>query len=390
MPLVDEIVNAHADLTAWRQELHSFPETAFEEHRTSAYVAAKLESFGIPLQRGLAGTGIVATLQGREAGPAIGLRADMDALDILEATELPYRSTIPGKMHACGHDGHMTMLLGAAQHLARTRDFAGTVHFIFQPAEEMAGGGKVMVEQGLFELFPMQQVYGLHNWPGLAFGTFAARPGPMLAASDVFELTIKGNAAHGAMPHLGIDPIVVAAELVSALQTIASRSLDPLDAAVVSVTQIHGGDAWNIIPPEVVLRGTVRTFMPAVRTKVEARIRAVTAGICAAHGATGTVWYDYRYPTTVNTATEVALAPAAAGAAVGSANVITDPQPSMASEDFAYMLEVKPGAYLWLGSGPGASLHNPDYDFNDALLPVGASYWVRLTERLLAAPATAS
>ena len=385
MPLIDEIVNAQAALTSWRQELHSFPETAFEEHRTSAYVAAKLESFGIPYQKGLAGTGIVATLHGREAGPAIGLRADMDALDILEATNLPYRSTIPGKMHACGHDGHMTMLLGAAQHLARTRDFAGTVHFIFQPAEEMAGGGKVMVEQGLFEQFPMSQVYGLHNWPGQEFGTFSGKAGPMLAASDVFEITVLGKAAHGAMPHLGIDPIVVAAELVSALQTIASRTLDPMDAAVVSVTQIHGGDAWNIIPPDVVLRGTVRSFMPAVRARVEDRMREITSGICAAHGTTGTAWYGYRYPATVNTAAQVALAHAAAGATVGEAKVITNPSPAMVSEDFAYMLEVKPGAYIWLGSGPGANLHNPDYDFNDALLPVGASYWVRLTERLLGA-----
>ncbi|WAC27702.1 M20 aminoacylase family protein [Ancylobacter sp. SL191] len=383
MPLVDEIVTLHPEMTAWRRALHAMPETAFEEHRTAAFVAEKLASFGIPFEQGLAGTGIIATLHGRESGPSIGLRADMDALDIQEATNLPYRSTVPGKMHACGHDGHMAMLLGAAQHLAKTRNFAGTVHFIFQPAEEMAGGGKVMVEQGLFEKFPMSQVFGLHNWPGQAFGTFSGKPGPMLAASDVFEVTITGTGAHGAMPHLGIDPVLVAAEIISSLQSITSRSVDPNESAVVSVTQIHGGDAWNIIPGEVVLRGTVRTFRPHVRARVEERLRAITHGICAAHGAEGKVWYDYRYPATVNTAGETALAQAAAGDAVGADNVIPDPASSMASEDFAYMLEARPGAYLWLGSGAGIGLHNAGYDFNDALLPIGASYWVRLTERVL-------
>nr|WP_246519824.1 M20 aminoacylase family protein [Ancylobacter lacus] len=371
-------------MTEWRRALHAMPETAFEEHRTAAFIAEKLESFGIPHVTGLAGTGIVATLHGRGEGPAIGLRADMDALDIEETTNLPYRSTVPGKMHACGHDGHMVMLLGAARHLARTRNFAGTVHFIFQPAEEMAGGGKVMVEQGLFERFPMQQVFGLHNWPGQRFGSFSGKPGPMLAASDVFEITLTGRGAHGAMPHLGIDPILVAAELVSALQSIASRTVDPQDSAVVSVTQIHAGDAWNIIPGEAVLRGTVRCFRPEVRALVEARLRAITQGICLAHGAEGRVWYDYRYPPTVNSAEETALALAAAGE-VADGDVIPDPASSMASEDFAYMLEARPGAYLWLGSGEGIGLHNAGYDFNDALLPVGASYWVRLTESLLRA-----
>jgi hippurate hydrolase len=383
MTLVADIVDALPELTNWRRTLHAIPETAFEEHRTSAFVAERLESFGIPFERGIAGTGIVATLKGKGEGPSIGLRADMDALDIEETTNLSYRSTFPGKMHACGHDGHMTMLLGAAQHLARTRDFAGTVHFIFQPAEEMAGGGKVMVEEGLFDRFPMERVFGLHTWPGTEVGAFLGRVGPMLAASDVFELTIGGKAAHGAMPHLGIDPVVVAAEIVSALQTIASRSANPNDAVVVSVTQIHGGDAWNIIPERVVLRGTVRTFLPETRDLAERRVGEITRGICAAHGAEARVWYERRYPATVNPRAEISMAFEAVRRTVGDAGVIDDAPPSMASEDFAYMLEHRPGAYLWVGSGDGAPLHNPNFDFNDEVLPVGASYWVRLVEGLL-------
>ncbi|QIB35567.1 M20 aminoacylase family protein [Ancylobacter pratisalsi] len=385
MPLVDAIADALPTMKQWRHALHSHPETAFEENWTASFVAEKLASFGIPFESGIAKTGIVATLKGRAGdGPAIGLRADMDALDIVEATNLPYRSTLPGKMHACGHDGHMTMLLGAARHLAENPDFAGTVHFIFQPAEEMAGGGKVMVEEGLFARFPMERVFGLHNWPGQQFGTFAGKPGPMLASSDVFEITVRGSAAHAAMPHLGIDPIAAAGELIGALQTIASRTLDPLESGVVSITQVHGGDAWNIIPDEVVLRGTVRTFTPALRDLIEARMKAITEGVAAIHGATATLWYDRRYPATVNSAGEVALALEAAGAAMGADHILSDPASSMVSEDFAYLLEQKPGAYLWLGSGPGPALHSSGYDFNDALLPVGASYWVRLVERILA------
>ncbi len=384
MPLVDAIVEAHGELTAWRRELHRHPETAFEENWTAAFLASKLESFGIPFETGIARTGIVATLKGRRGeGPAIALRADMDALDIAETTNLPWRSSIPGKMHACGHDGHMTMLLAAGRHLSAHPDFAGTVYLVFQPAEEMAGGGKVMVEEGLFERFPARQVFGLHNWPGQAFGSFSGKAGPMLASSDVFEITVKGRATHAAMPHLGVDPIAVAGELILALQTIASRRVDPLEAAVVSVTQVHGGDAWNIVPDEVVLRGTVRSFAPGVRDAIEARMMQIAQGVCALHGAEARVWYDRRYPATVNTAPEVAQALAAAGAVAGDARVIPDPASSMASEDFAYMLEKKPGAYLWLGSGPGPALHNSAYDFNDALLPVGASYWVRLVQHLL-------
>ncbi|SCW72359.1 hippurate hydrolase [Ancylobacter rudongensis] len=375
---------AQADeLAGWRRALHAMPETAFEEHRTSAFVAEKLESFGLPVHTGLAGTGLVATLKGnRGDGPAIGLRADMDALDIHEATNLPWRSDTPGKMHACGHDGHMTMLLAAARHLSQNPDFKGTVHFIFQPAEENEGGGKVMVEQGLFELFPMQGVYGLHNWPNAPFGTFLGRPGAMFAAFDIFEVTVIGRGAHAAMPQRGIDPVLAASHLVAQLQSIVARSVNPQEAAVVTVTQIHGGDTWNVIPDEVVLRGTVRTFSPEVRDLAEQRFRAIVEGVCAAQGARAEVRYDRRYPSLVNHPAEFGHALAAAHATVGAA-VDADFERIMAAEDFAYMLEAVPGAYLCLASGPGANLHNAAYDFNDALLPVGASYWVNLVQSLL-------
>ncbi|QIB36173.1 amidohydrolase [Ancylobacter pratisalsi] len=377
---------ARADeMTGWRRTLHAMPETAFEEHRTSAYVAEKLESFGLELHRGLAGTGLVATLHGqRGAGPAIGLRADMDALDIHEATNLAYRSDTPGKMHACGHDGHMTMLLGAARHLAENPDFAGTVHFIFQPAEENEGGGKVMVEQGLFDLFPMQQVYGLHNWPNAPFGTFLGRVGPMFAAFDIFEVKILGRGAHAAMPQRGIDPVLAASLVVAQLQSIVARSVSPQEAAVLTVTQIHGGETWNIIPDEVVLRGTARTFTPEVRDLVEQRFRAVVEGVCAAQGAQAQIRYERRYPSLVNWKEPFGTAIETARATAGDDRVIADFEPIMAAEDFAYMLEAVPGAYLCLASGPGPNLHNAEYDFNDALLPVGASYWVNLVHQVLA------
>lgn len=373
-----------AELTHWRRTLHAMPETAFEEHRTSAFVADKLESFGLSVHRGLARTGLVATLHGaRGEGPAIGLRADMDALDIHEATNLPWRSDTPGKMHACGHDGHMTMLLAAARHLSENPDFAGTVHFIFQPAEENEGGGKVMVEQGLFDRFPMQGVYGLHNWPNAPFGTFLGRPGPMFASFDIFEVKVIGRGAHAAMPQRGIDPVVTAAHIVAQLQSIVARSVSPQEAAVVTVTQIHGGDTWNVIPDEVVLRGTVRSFTQEVRDLVEQRFRAVVAGVCAAQGAGSEIRYERRYPALVNHDGAFGHALKAAGATVGAGQVVPDFEPIMAAEDFAYMLEAVPGAYLCLASGPGANLHNAQYDFNDELIPVGASYWVNLVHGLL-------
>ena len=388
MPIVNRIADFHADLAAWRHEIHAHPETAFEEKRTADFVASQLEDFGIEVHRGLAGTGVVGTLKGARPGNrAIALRADMDALHIHEKSDAPYVSTNPGKMHACGHDGHTTMLLGAARYLAETRNFAGTVHFIFQPAEENEGGGRVMVEQGLFEKFPVEAVYGMHNWPGMPAGKFAMRAGPMMASFDIFEITVTGKGMHAALPHLGIDPMVVAAQITMALQTIASRNTSPLDSVVVSVTQIHGGDTWNVIPDQVVLRGTARTFKPKVQDAVEAAIRRIAEGTAAALGAAVELRYERRYPPTINSAAETETAAAIASEIVGEANVDRELQPTMGSEDFAFMLQAKPGAYIFIGNGTGdkaAGLHNPHYDFNDEILPIGASYWARLVERVLA------
>ncbi len=385
MPIVNRIADFHPDLTRWRRELHAHPETAFEEHRTSDFVAARLEEFGLKVHRGLAGTGLVASLEGKRSGShTIALRADMDALDVAERNHFDHASQNPGKMHACGHDGHTTMLLGAARYLAETRNFAGTVRFIFQPAEENEGGGRVMIEEGLFEKFPAEAVFGMHNWPGLPTGTFAVREGPILAAFDIFELTVKGKGSHAAMPHLGVDPVVAAAQIVSALQTIASRMVSPLDSAVVTVTQIHGGDTWNVIPDEVVLRGTCRSFKPEVQAATETAIRRIAEGVAGALGASVEMRYERRYPPTVNSAAETILAADTAADIVGESKVNRDATPSMGAEDFAFMLGEKPGCYILVGNGEdAANLHNPHYDFNDEILPLGASYWARLVERVL-------
>ncbi len=388
MPVINRIAAIHDEMTAWRRDIHAHPELGFEEERTAGVVAEKLESFGIQVHRGLAKTGVVGVLEGAPGERAIALRADMDALPILEGNEdADHRSRNDGTMHACGHDGHTTMLLGAAQYLAETRNFAGTVYFVFQPAEEGLGGGEAMVNEGLFERFPAEAVYGMHNWPGLPAGEIAVRTGPMMAACDEFTITVEGTGAHGAMPHLGLDPIVAAAQIVTALQSIVARNVDPLEAGVVSVTKIHGGDAFNVIPQAVELAGTVRTFKPAVRDLIAGGIQRIAESTAAALGATATVNLEGRFPATVNTADETDRAEAAAAAVVGAANVHRDLAPCMGSEDFAYMLHARPGSYIWIGNGLGAGgcfLHNPGYDFNDEILPIGASYWATLVERELA------
>jgi hippurate hydrolase len=379
------------EIVRWRRHLHAHPECAFGEHQTSAFVAERLAAFGVQVDRGLAGTGVVGTLTTGN-GPSIGLRADMDALPITEANTFEHRSRAPGRMHACGHDGHTVMLLAAARYLAETRRFSGTVHFIFQPAEENEGGGRVMIEQGLFERFPVRAVYGMHNWPGVEQGRFAVRAGPMMAAFDLFEIALVGRGAHAAMPHLGDDPTVAAAAVVMALQTVASRNVDPLDAAVVSVTQMQGGDTWNVIPDRTVLRGTARSLKAEVRDRVEAGIRRIADGVARAHGCRAEVRYERRYPPTVNDVGESERAALAAAEIVGADNVLRDLPPTMGAEDFAYRLEQKPGCYVWIGNGltsddpidGGGGLHHPRYDFNDRILAIGASYWARLTERVLA------
>ena len=389
MPVINRIAKFHDEMTSWRRHLHAHPETAFEEHRTADYVSLRLHEFGIEVHRGLAGTGVVGTLAGRRAGgPAIGLRADMDALDIDEANEVAHRSRNPGKMHACGHDGHTAMLLGAAKYLAETRNFAGTVHFIFQPAEENEGGARVMVEDGLFERFPVESVYGLHNIPGIPVGEFAVRPGPIMAAFDLFEISLSGTGTHAAMPHLGRDAVVAGAHLVAALQTVGSRTIDPFETAVVSVTQMHAGSTWNVIPEDVVLRGTARAFTEGMQAHVEAEIGRIAAGVAQAFAVDAGVRYERRYPATVNAPGETEFAAGVARGIVGDGNVSLDRDPMMGAEDFAFMLRERPGVYMWIGNGPrdgGRMLHNPRYDFNDELLPLGASYWSRLVETRLGA-----
>jgi amidohydrolase len=389
MPVINSIAEVHEEIAAWRRDLHAHPETAFEEARTSDIVADKLSAFGIEVHRGLARTGVVGVLTGQGDSPRrIALRADMDALHIHELNEFAHRSRNAGKMHACGHDGHTAMLLGAARYLSETRNFDGTVYFIFQPAEENEGGGRVMIEEGLFERFPAEQVFGLHNMPGMPAGSITLRDGPAMAAFDVFEITVAGQGAHGAMPHQGIDPVVISAQIVMALQTIASRRTDPMEPVVVSVTQLHTGDTWNVIPEEAVIRGTARAFRPEISQAVEQEMRHIAEGIAAAHGATARIHYERRYPALVNAARETELAAGVAKEVVGAENVNAQGEALMGSEDFAYMLQEKPGCYVWLGNGTdgepgGCAVHNPRYDFNDEIAVIGASYWARLVETAL-------
>jgi amidohydrolase len=386
MNLVPEAVALEGELRGWRRHLHAHPETAFEEKATSAFVAGKLSEMGLEVHTGLAGTGVVGVLRNGASADGIGLRADLDALHIQEATGAPHASKHAGRMHACGHDGHTTMLLGAAKALAQRRRFDGTVTFIFQPAEENEAGGRVMVEQGLFDRFPMRAVYGMHNWPSNPLGTFAMRAGPQMGAFDIFEIVATGKGAHAAMPNLGKDPMLFASHAIGALQSIVSRNLHPLSAGVVSVTQVHAGDTWNVIPNEVVLRGTVRSFERDVQDTIERRMRTIVEGIAATFEMTATLRYERRYPAMVNSAAETGHAIAAAAAVVGREHVDTDPVPNMASEDFAFMLQAKPGCYVWLGTGRGPEtplLHNPRFDFDDGAIAIGTSYWVTLAEQQL-------
>jgi amidohydrolase len=383
-PRIDSLT---PELIGWRRHLHAHPELAYQEKKTAAFVAAKLRAFGLEVHEGIGGTGVVGVLR-RGNGPMVALRADMDALPITEMTGLPYASETAGVMHACGHDGHTTMLLGAAQILTETPPANGSVAFVFQPAEEGEAGGKAMIEDGLFRDFPAASVYGLHNWPGIPEGQFAVRAGAVMAAFDTFEVVVEGSGSHAAMPHQGIDPIAVSAQLYQAWQLIVSRNVNPTDAAVISVTQIHAGDSWNVVPDTVLLRGTVRTLQARTREMVKAQMAERADLICRAFGARAKFAWQKRYPPTINTAAEAEVARLTAIDAGSAGDVLTDLAPSMASEDFAYMLEEKPGAYTWLGSGPadnGKNLHSARYDFNDALIPVGVEYWVKLAHRVLSA-----
>lgn len=385
MPILNRSAELQAEITEWRRDIHRNPELLFDVYRTAGFVTEKLREFGCDeVVTGLGKTGVVGIIQGGlGSGPTIGLRADMDALPMTEMTGKPWASTSPGKMHACGHDGHTAMLLGAAKYLCETRNFKGRVAVIFQPAEEGGGGGNEMVKDGMMERFAIERVFGMHNLPGLPIGQFAIRPGPIMAATAEFVITVKGRGGHAAMPHMVVDPILAASQIVTALQSIASRNVHPLDSVVVSVTKFHAGDAFNVIPDKVELAGTVRTLKKEVNVDAESRMRAICAGVAAAHGATVEVDYDSNYPVTFNHAEETAFASAVAGEIAGAANVDNDITPTMGGEDFSYMLEARPGALIFIGNGDSAALHNTEYDFNDDAIPHGVSYWVRLAETAL-------
>ncbi|KAA0890283.1 M20 aminoacylase family protein [Pusillimonas sp. ANT_WB101] len=397
MKLAETIVGWKSEIAAIRRDIHAHPELAYEEVRTADLVASKLESWGITVHRGLGVTGVVGVIEGNtQNGYALGLRADMDALPMQEANTFEHASKFPGKMHACGHDGHTAMLLAAARHLAQHRDFGGTVYVIFQPAEEGFSGAKAMIDDGLFTRFPMQAVFGMHNWPGMPVGTFALRPGAMMASSNTFEIRIEGKGAHGGMPNLGNDPVMAAVQLAQALQTIISRELDPLDNAVLSITQIHSGSADNVIPNEAFLRGTVRTFSEAVLDLIETRMRDIATLSCQAMKCSVDFAFHRKYPPTLNEEGATAFCAQVIESIVGKEHVRQSIRPSMGAEDFAFMLLEKPGCYVWIGNGDGdhregghglgpCMLHNGSYDFNDDLIPLGATYWVELARQWLAA-----
>jgi amidohydrolase len=387
MPLIARIADFAPDLVEWRHDIHAHPELGFEEQRTSGLVAERLAAFGYEVHRGIGKTGVVGRLKSGNSPRTIGLRADMDALPIKETNQFAYRSLNEGRMHACGHDGHTTMLLGAARYLAETRNFDGTVHLIFQPAEEGLGGGDAMVKDGLFDRFPCDAIFGMHNRPGLAAGKFAIRSGPMMAGGAYFDIRIVGRGAHGARPESGVDPVVVASHITTALQSIVSRNVRPQDTAVLSVTQIHAGDAYNVIPQEAVMRGTARAFTRETMALMEQNMARTASGVAAAFGATAALDFRVIFPPLVNDAKETDFIADVAGEIVGPDNVSRAAIPSMASEDFSYMLEHRAGAYIQIGNGDrpgGCEVHNPGYDFNDEILPLGASLFVRLVERKLA------
>jgi hippurate hydrolase len=386
MEISEDVRALHADMAKWRHDIHAHPETAFEEQRTSALVAKELEAFGLRVHRGLGRTGVVGTLSSGSGKHSIGLRADMDALHIHEQNAFEHRSRNEGRMHACGHDGHTSMLLGAAKYLAGTKNFDGTVHFIFQPAEEGLGGAKAMVDDGLFEKFPCDAIFGMHNRPSLALGYFAVRAGPMMAGGAFFDIRVTGKGAHGARPETGIDSVMVAAHIAIALQTIVSRNAPPVETAVLSVTKIHSGDAYNVIPQTAQLAGTVRTFSRDLMALIEASMRRIVKGVAEAFGATAEVDFRFLFAPTVNNAREAEFAAGICTELVGAQNVDRNPALIMASEDFSYMLEKVPGCYINIGNGEGeggCEVHNPGYDFNDAALPLGVSFFARLVEARL-------
>ncbi len=390
MPIVNRIADLHAEITAWRRDIHAHPELQYEVHRTAAAVAEKLKAFGCDeVVTGLGRTGVVGVIRGGKAGEkgggkVVGLRADMDALPIKEATNLPYQSTVPGKMHACGHDGHTAMLLGAAKYLADTRNFAGTAVVIFQPAEEGGAGARAMIQDGLLERFGIQEVFGMHNYPGLPIGEFAIRSGPMMASTDNITIELEGVGGHAAFPQFAVDTILVGAQIVNQLQSIVSRNVDPLQAAVISICVFQGGDTDNVIPQQVRLGGTARSLSPEIRDLLRKRVREVVEGTAALYGAKAHLTYKPGYPILVNEEQRTAFAAAVAGEIAGDDKVATDFPPLMGAEDFAYMLQERPGAFIWVGNGDTAGLHHPAYDFNDAAIPAGTSYWVRLAETALA------
>ena len=394
MKLIDAVVDFHAELQAIRRNIHAHPELCYEETRTSDLVAEKLTTWGIPVLRGMGITGVVGVIRRGSSLAAIGLRADMDALPMQEFNTFAHASRHDGKMHACGHDGHTAMLLGAAHHLAKHGSFDGTVYVIFQPAEEGGAGAQKMIEDGLFEQCPMQAVYGMHNWPGAPTGSFGVTPGPMMASSNEFEVIVRGKGAHAAQPHKGIDPIMVAVQIAQSWQTIVSRNKSPLDAGVLSITQIHAGSATNVIPDDATLIGTVRTFTVPVLDLMEQRMRDVATHTAAAFGAEVEFNFKRNYPPLINHALETAFAVGVMQKIVGVENVDASVEPTMGSEDFAFMLQHKPGCYVFLGNGDGGhrdtghglgpcNLHNPSYDFNDDLLPIGATYWIELAQAAL-------